>query len=122
MNAAREETAERIEMILDNSEKIVEARNYMADKNVVLQSDLSAQGGWQFANSICNDEYLRTIQLKAVERSEIRAQLNTDHLCTTFKITTYEILPLEINNDLDDFLNDNNDGFPDENENLGGSY
>ena len=59
------------------------------------------------------------MQMKAVEsRSERAAQQRTPLEDIQ---NNDEILPLEINDDMDDFLNDNNDDFLNENEDLGGS-
>ena len=123
MAAAREETAQRLKNILDNSEKIDEALNDIADNDPLAQNDILPQDERQFymfANAIRNSEYFRTMQMKAVEsRSERAAQQRTPLEDIQ---NNDEILPLEINDDMDDFLNDNNDDFLNENEDLGGSY
>ena len=73
-----------------------------------------------FTNAIRNSEYFRTLRMKAVEsRSERAVQQRTPLEDIQ---NNDEILPLEINDDMDDFLNDNNDDFLNENEDLGGSY
>ena len=62
VNAAREETAERIEMILDNSEKIVEARNYMT-----LRKSSKPATTWQ----------IRTWSCKVIFRLKVGGNLQT---------------------------------------------
>ena len=123
MAAAREETAQRLKNIFDNSEEIAEALCDIADKDPLVQNDFLTPDDMQFelfANAIRNDEYFRAMQLKAVDsRSERAAQqrapLNDIQ-------NNDDSLPLEINDDMDDILNDNNDGFLDDNEDLGGSH
>ena len=123
MAAAREETAQRLKNIFDNSEKIDEALNDIADNDPLVQNDILAQDERQFymfANAIRNSEYFRTLQMKAVDsRSERAAKQRTPLEDIQ---NNDEILPLEINDDMDDFLNDNNDDFLNENEDFGGSY
>jgi hypothetical protein len=73
MSAAREETAERLKNILDNSEKIDEALNDIADKDPLVQNDILTQDDRQFdlfTNAIRSSEYFRTLRTKPVERSE----------------------------------------------------
>ncbi|CAL6329243.1 unnamed protein product [Bathycoccus prasinos] len=75
-------------MIFDNSEKIDKALNDIAEKDPLVQNDILTQ----------DDR-----QLKAVERCE-RAPQQRPPLQDVQN--NDENLPLEINNDLDDFLND----------------
>ena len=121
--AAREETAERLKNIFDNSEKINEALCDIADKDPLVQNDLLTQDEMQFqmfANAIRNDEYFRRMQLKSVDsRSERAAQQRTP---LNDIQNNDELLPLEINDDMDDLLDDNNDGFLDDSEDIGDSY
>ena len=73
-----------------------------------------------FTNAIRNSEYFRTLRMKAVEsRSERAAQQRTPLEDIQ---NNDEILPLEINDDIDDLLDDNNDGFLDDSEDIGDSY
>ena len=73
-----------------------------------------------FANAIRNDEYFRNMQMKAVEsRSERVPQQRTPLEDIQ---NNDELLPLEMNDDMDDVLNDNNNDFLDDNEDIGDSY
>lgn len=123
MAAAREETAERLKNIFDNSEKINEAICDIADKDPLVQNNLLTQDDMQFqmfANAIRNDEHFRRMQLKSVDsRSERAAQQRTP---LNDIQNNDELLPLEINDDMDDLLDDNNDGFLDDSEDIGDSY
>jgi hypothetical protein len=123
MAAAREETAQRLKNIFDNSEKIKEALCDIADKDPLVQNDLLTQDEMQFqmiANAIRSDGYFRRMQMKSVDsRSERAAQQRTP---LNDIQNNDELLPLEMNDAIDDILNDNSDDFLDDNEDIGDSY